>query len=105
MLSDSRIETSSQTERKQACGLSMVDQKKNPGSGYVLEPKARSPLGIFFSSNDKQSLPSEEREESKEVQESKAKGIFFFSRWSNRRRLPSLLDRRSQRSRSSLIEP
>ena len=25
----------------------MVDQKKNPGSGYVLEI-ARSPLGIFF---------------------------------------------------------
>ena len=35
-----------------------------------------SPLGIFLS-NDKQSLPSEEREESKEVQESKGKGIFF----------------------------
>ena len=31
----------------------------------------------FFSSNDKQSLPSEEREESKEVQESKGKGIFL----------------------------
>ena len=28
LLSDSRIETSSQTERKQACGLSVVDQKK-----------------------------------------------------------------------------
>ena len=72
----------------------MVDQKKNLGSGYVL----------YFSSNDKQSLPSEEREESKEVQESKGKGI-FLSRWSNRRRLPSLLDRRSQKSRLSLIEP
>ena len=58
----------------------------------------------FFSSNDKQSLPSEEREESKEVQESKGKGI-FFSRLSNRWRLPSLLDRRSQKSRLSLTEP
>ena len=51
--------------------------KKSSGSGYVSE-RARSPLGIF-SSSDKQSSPSEEREESKEVQESKGiKGIFFF---------------------------
>ena len=43
------------------------------GSGYVLEI-ARSPFGIF-SSNDKQPSPSEELEESKELQESKGKGI------------------------------
>ena len=42
--------------------------------GYLLEI-ARSPLGIF-SNNAEQSSPSEEREESKEVQESKGKGIF-----------------------------
>ena len=47
----------------------MVDKKKLWFRGYVLET-ARSPLGIL-SSNDKQSSPSEEREESKEVQESK----------------------------------
>ena len=45
------------------------------GSGYVLE-RARSPFGIF-SSTDKQPSPSEELEESKEVQESKGKGIFL----------------------------
>ena len=74
------------------------------GSGYVLEI-ARSPFGIF-SSNDKQPSPSDELEESKELQESKGKGIFFLiSRWSNRRRLPSLLDRRTLESRPSLIEP
>ena len=33
----------------------------------------------------------------------KVKVKAFFRRWSNRRRLPSLLDRRSQKSRSSLI--
>ena len=74
--------------------------QKRSGSGYVLEI-ARSFFGIF-SSKDKKPSPSEELEESKEVQESKGKGI-FFRRWSNRRRLPSLLDRRSQKSRSSLI--
>ena len=52
-----------------------LTKKKSSGSRYVLEI-ARSPLGIF-SSNDKQSSPSEEREESKKVQESKGKGIFF----------------------------
>ena len=53
-------------------------KKKSSGSGYVFEI-ARSPLGIF-SSNDKQSSPSEERwrEESKKVQESKDKGNFFL---------------------------
>ena len=73
MLSDSGIEASSQTKRKQVCGPSKVDKKRS-GSVYVLEI-ARSPFGIF-SSNDKQPSPSEELEESKEVQESKGKGIF-----------------------------
>ena len=74
MLSDSRIEASSQTKRKQVCGPSKVDKKRS-GSGCVLEI-ARSPFGIF-SSNDKQPSPSEQLEESKEVQESKGKGIFL----------------------------
>ena len=52
-----------------------LTKKKSSGSGYVLEI-ARSPFGIF-SSNDKKPSPSEELEESKEVQESKGKGIFF----------------------------
>ena len=73
MLSGSRIETSSQTKRKQVCRPSKVD-KKSSGSGYVLE-SARSPFGIF-SSNDKKPSPSEELEESKEVQESRGKGLF-----------------------------
>ena len=76
--------------------------KKSSGSGYVFGI-AKSPFGIF-SSKGKKPSPSEEREESKDVQESKGKDI-FFRRWSTRRRLPSLLDRRSQKSRSSLIEP
>ena len=73
LLSDSRIETSLQTKRKQVCGPNKVDKKRS-GSGYVLEI-ARSPFGIF-SSNDKEHSPSEELDESKEVQESKGKGIF-----------------------------
>ena len=73
LLSDSRIETSSQKKKKKVCGPNKVD-KKEACSGYVLEI-ARSPFGIF-SSNDKQPSPSEELEESKEVQESKGKGIF-----------------------------
>ena len=48
--------------------------KKSSGSGCVFEI-ARSSFGIF-SSNDKQPSPSEELEESKEVQEIKGKGIF-----------------------------
>ena len=75
-----------QKENMPACGHSKVDRISS-GSGYVLEI-ARPPFGIF-SSNDKKPSPSEELEESKEVQESKGKGI--FRRWSNRRRLPSLL--------------
>ena len=46
-------------------------------SGSIQGTSARSPLGIF-SSNDKQSSPSEEREESNEVQESKLKVKAFF---------------------------
>ena len=43
-----------------------------------MSEKARSTLGTgIFSSNDKQSSPTEEREESKEVQESKSEGIFL----------------------------
>ena len=68
----------------------MVDKKKSSGSRYVLE-KARSPLGIF-SSNDKQSSPSEEREESKEVQESKGKGIFLVGGQTGEDCLPYLTD-------------
>ena len=58
----------------------------------------------IFSSNDKQPSPSEELEESKEVQESKGKGIFFVGGQTGED-CRSLLDRRSQKSRSSLIEP
>ena len=54
----------------------MVDKKKSSGSGCDILEIARSPLGIF-SCNDKQSSPSEEREGSKEVQESKGNGIFL----------------------------
>ena len=52
-----------------------LTKKALHGSGYVLEI-ARSPFGIF-SSNDKQPSPSEELEESKQLQESKGKVIFF----------------------------
>ena len=52
----------------------MVDQAK-PWFRIRLRDSEVNPLA-FFSSNDKQSSPSEEREESKEVQESKRKGIF-----------------------------
>ena len=79
-----------QKENRLACGLSMVDQKKSPRSGYVSET-ARSPLGIF-SSNDIQSLPPEEREESKEVQGSKGKGIFFVGGQTGEDCLPYLTD-------------
>ena len=67
-------EVHKQNRRKQVCAPSKVDKKRS-GSGYVLEI-ARSPFGIF-SSNDKQPSPSEELEESKEVQESKGKGFFL----------------------------
>ena len=91
MLSDSRTETSSQTKRKQVCGPSKVDKKKAlHGSGYVSEI-ARSPFGIF-SSNDKQPSPSEELEESKEVQESKGKGIFLVGGQTGEDCLPYLTD-------------
>ena len=89
MLSGSRIETSSQTKRKQVCRPSQVD-KKSSGSGYVLEI-ARSPFGIF-SSNDKKPSPSEELEESKEVQESKGKGSFFVGGQTGEDCLPYLTD-------------
>ena len=52
------------------------------------------PLALIFSSNDKQSLPSEEREESKEVQESKGKGFFLVGGQTGEvKRLPYLTDR------------
>ena len=78
--------------------------KKNAGSGYVLEPIARSPLGIFFQAMISNLCHQKSVKKVKKCKKVKLKA-FFFSRWSNRRRLPSLLDRRSQRSRSSLIEP
>ena len=67
-----------------------LTKKKSSGSGYVLEI-ARSPFGIF-SSNDKKPSPSEELEESKEVQESKGKGVFFVGGQTGEDCLPYLTD-------------
>ena len=64
--------------------------KKSSGSGYVLEV-ARSPFGIFCS-NNKQPSPSEELEESKEVQESKGKGSFLVGGPTGEDCLPYLTD-------------
>ena len=46
LLSDSRIERSSQTKREEVCGPSMVGKRRSSGSGYILEI-ARSPLVLF----------------------------------------------------------
>ena len=74
LLSDSRIETSSQTkEKKQVCGPNKVDKKE---LWFRIRLRDSEVTLWYFSSNDKQPSPSEELEESKEVQESKGKGIF-----------------------------
>ena len=99
LLSDSRIEASSQTKRKQVCGPSKVD--KNKGLIQDVLEIARSFFGIS------QAMISNLRHQKSLKKVKKCKKVkvkAFFSRWWNRRRLPSLLDQRSQKSRSSLIE-
>ena len=92
LLSDSRIERSSQTKRKQVCGHSMVDKKKKLWFRIRLRDSQVTPAWYFF-----QAMISNLCHQ-KSVKKVKVKAI-FFSRWSNSRRLRSLLYRRSQLSR------
>ena len=99
LLSDSRIETSSQTKRKQVCGPNKVDKKELQFRIRLGDSEVT--LWYFF----KQWLATFAQSLKKVKKCKKVKVKAFFSRWSNRRRLPSSLDGRCQKSRSSLIEP
>ena len=85
--SDSRIETSSQ--KKRVCGPNKVDKKEF----WCRIGLTDSEVTLwYFSSNDKQPSPSEELEESKEVQESKGKRHFLVGGQTGEDCLPYLTD-------------
>ena len=65
---------------------------------------ARSPPWHFFQATISNLCHQKSVKKVKKCKKVKVKA-FFFSRWPNRWRLPSLLDRLSQKSRLSLIEP
>ena len=88
-------------QNKKVCGPNKADKKELWFRIRLRDSEVT--LWFFFQAMISNLRPQKSLKKVKKCKKVKVKA--FFSRWSNRRRLPSLLDRRSQKSRSSLIEP